>query len=193
MSDEVGSYKRSRFKALLERWDGASPRQVLLWITGVSYEQCWVCRIYIPGHILIVKRYSLSIILANLLEIADIDFRAMYHLFLLRCYVLLLTSSEREQRRDKFLQNSYFDFGVSFILKNMSLVFLLLYCWNVHAESSNIVTVETVLGTFELELLTEEAPATVENFLNYVDRGDFDGTFFHRSEPGFVLQGGGKT
>jgi cyclophilin family peptidyl-prolyl cis-trans isomerase len=27
--------------------------------------------------------------------------------------------------------------------------------------------------------------------MNYVDDGDYDGTFFHRSIPGFVVQGGG--
>ena len=54
-----------------------------------------------------------------------------------------------------------------------------------------VVTIETVLGSFELELLSDDAPLTVANFLNYVDRGDYDGSFFHRSVPGFVIQGGG--
>jgi cyclophilin family peptidyl-prolyl cis-trans isomerase len=53
--------------------------------------------------------------------------------------------------------------------------------------------ITTVLGRICLDLLDRpgEAPLTVENFLRYVRRGDYDGTFFHRLIPGFVLQGGG--
>lgn len=40
-------------------------------------------------------------------------------------------------------------------------------------------------------MLEDDAPKTVENFLGYVNRGDYDGTFIHRSIPGFIIQGGG--
>lgn len=50
-------------------------------------------------------------------------------------------------------------------------------------------------GKIVLELFDDKAPLTVQNFIGYVNNasttGDFDGTFFHRSSPGFVLQGGG--
>jgi len=36
-------------------------------------------------------------------------------------------------------------------------------------------------------------PATVTNFLSYVDAGSYQNTFIHRSVPGFVVQGGGFT
>ena len=35
------------------------------------------------------------------------------------------------------------------------------------------------------------APAAVTNFLNYLNDGDYDGSIFHRSVPGFIVQGGG--
>jgi cyclophilin family peptidyl-prolyl cis-trans isomerase len=53
------------------------------------------------------------------------------------------------------------------------------------------VRVETVLGVIDIELFDTAAPATVANFLNYVQNSKFDSTFFHRSVAGFVLQGGG--
>ncbi len=55
------------------------------------------------------------------------------------------------------------------------------------------VTFSTNLGEIVLELDPERAPNTVENFLQYVRDGFFDGTIFHRVIPGFVVQGGGFT
>jgi peptidyl-prolyl cis-trans isomerase A (cyclophilin A) len=56
-----------------------------------------------------------------------------------------------------------------------------------------MVRFETSHGSFTIELFPKEAPVTVENFLKYVDDGFFDGTIFHRIDPGFVIQGGGLT
>lgn len=53
------------------------------------------------------------------------------------------------------------------------------------------VRVATDKGPIDLQLYDQAAPVTVANFLNYVRRGAFDGTFFHRLATGFVLQGGG--
>ena len=53
------------------------------------------------------------------------------------------------------------------------------------------VSLETSEGTIVLELLSEKAPVTVKNFLEYVKSGYFDGTIFHRVIPGFMIQGGG--
>ncbi|MDH3986531.1 MAG: peptidylprolyl isomerase [Gammaproteobacteria bacterium] len=49
----------------------------------------------------------------------------------------------------------------------------------------------TGTGFVEIELFDTVAPETVANFLNYVNAGDYDGTFIHRSVPGFILQMGG--
>ncbi|MDE0032923.1 MAG: peptidylprolyl isomerase [Deltaproteobacteria bacterium] len=56
-----------------------------------------------------------------------------------------------------------------------------------------VVIFSTSMGDITIELLTEEAPITAKNFLDYVDAGFFDGTIFHRVIPGFVIQGGGFT
>jgi len=53
--------------------------------------------------------------------------------------------------------------------------------------------IETPLGDIEIELLTEDAPNTVANFLNYVQNYKYYNSFIHRSVPGFVIQGGGFT
>ena len=59
------------------------------------------------------------------------------------------------------------------------------------AFSNSHVTLQTPLGDVEIELFDDQAPQTVANFLNYVNDGDYQNTFVHRSEPGFVIQGGG--
>ena len=59
--------------------------------------------------------------------------------------------------------------------------------------TSNNVVIETNLGEIALELYPEQAPITVENFIQYIESCFYDGTIFHRVVPGFVLQGGGMT
>ena len=56
-----------------------------------------------------------------------------------------------------------------------------------------MVIISTNLGDIKLQLEKDSAPITVENFLNYVNEGFYDGTIFHRVIPGFMVQGGGFT
>ena len=49
------------------------------------------------------------------------------------------------------------------------------------------------MGSVVFELYPENAPKSVENFLQYVKDGFYDGTVFHRVIPGFMVQGGGFT
>ena len=58
--------------------------------------------------------------------------------------------------------------------------------------------IETPLGNIEIELLKDDAPNTVANFLRYIESGKYTKSFVHRSAKrldgsGFVIQGGGFT
>jgi peptidyl-prolyl cis-trans isomerase A (cyclophilin A)/peptidyl-prolyl cis-trans isomerase B (cyclophilin B) len=53
------------------------------------------------------------------------------------------------------------------------------------------VDLRTSAGTIRIELYPAKAPKTVENFLQYVKDGHYNGTVFHRVIDGFMIQGGG--
>lgn len=55
------------------------------------------------------------------------------------------------------------------------------------------VSLTTSEGTIVLELNESRAPVTVRNFLEYVRKGHYDGTIFHRVIGDFMIQGGGMT
>lgn len=57
--------------------------------------------------------------------------------------------------------------------------------------SAILVILHTSMGDIKLELNKEKAPVTVENFVNYVNDGHYNGTIFHRVINGFMVQGGG--
>jgi cyclophilin family peptidyl-prolyl cis-trans isomerase len=61
------------------------------------------------------------------------------------------------------------------------------------AAANPQVEVRTNMGAFTIELYPENAPNTVQNFLQYVKDGHYNGTIFHRVMPGFMIQGGGFT
>lgn len=54
-----------------------------------------------------------------------------------------------------------------------------------------LVALATNFGNITLELYPEQAPATVDNFVQYVESGHYTGTIFHRVIDGFMIQGGG--
>lgn len=56
-----------------------------------------------------------------------------------------------------------------------------------------MIRMQTSMGTIEIELDHEKAPATSENFEQYVKEGFYDGTIFHRVINNFMIQGGGLT
>nr|WP_241664435.1 peptidylprolyl isomerase [Ningiella ruwaisensis] len=55
------------------------------------------------------------------------------------------------------------------------------------------VKLETSMGDIVIELDRKRAPLTVNNFLNYVARKEYDNTLFHRVVPDYIVQGGGYT
>ena len=54
-----------------------------------------------------------------------------------------------------------------------------------------MVILETNMGTIKVELDHAGTPETCKNFVNYVKKGHYDNTLFHRVIKGFVIQGGG--
>ena len=55
------------------------------------------------------------------------------------------------------------------------------------------VKLATSAGDIVIELDKAKAPKTVDNFVQYVKDGHYNGTVFHRVIPGFMIQGGGMT
>jgi cyclophilin family peptidyl-prolyl cis-trans isomerase len=51
-------------------------------------------------------------------------------------------------------------------------------------------TIETSMGTIEVQLFAEDAPKTVQNFTELAGKGFYDGLIFHRVIPDFMIQGG---
>ncbi|KIO49061.1 peptidylprolyl isomerase [Nitrosospira sp. NpAV] len=54
-----------------------------------------------------------------------------------------------------------------------------------------MIKLHTNHGTIALELDSEKAPLTAQNFIDYVNSGHYDNTVFHRVIDGFMIQGGG--
>jgi cyclophilin family peptidyl-prolyl cis-trans isomerase len=73
------------------------------------------------------------------------------------------------------------------------LVLITFSSFSLAENEKTIVQLHTNLGVIELELFPEQAPLTVKNFLQYVDEGFYEGTIFHRTIAGFMIQGGGYT
>ncbi len=62
---------------------------------------------------------------------------------------------------------------------------------SVFTDNQTAVALTTTQGNIDLYLDNQQTPLTVANFLKYVNNGLYNGTFVHRSIPGFVIQGGG--
>jgi cyclophilin family peptidyl-prolyl cis-trans isomerase len=58
-------------------------------------------------------------------------------------------------------------------------------------RAGTLAQFRTVFGDIEVELFDRDKPATVQNFIRYVQNGLYQDGFIHRCEPTFVIQGGG--
>jgi len=58
-------------------------------------------------------------------------------------------------------------------------------------SSGQLIRMHTNAGDIDVQLLPATAPLTVQNFLNYMNRGAYDNSIFHRSVKNFIIQGGG--
>ena len=55
---------------------------------------------------------------------------------------------------------------------------------------NTLVTLQTDAGDITIKFFHDKAPKHVENFVDLASSGFYDGTFFHRVIPGFMIQGG---
>ena len=61
----------------------------------------------------------------------------------------------------------------------------------VNAGERPWVEMRTTKGIIIIELFPDKSPVTVENFLNYVNSGFYNGTIIHRAVYDWIVQGGG--
>ena len=61
---------------------------------------------------------------------------------------------------------------------------------NINEDGNYSAVIETSLGSIEIELFTDIAPITVNNFVNLSKDGYYDNVIFHRVIKGFMIQGG---
>ena len=79
----------------------------------------------------------------------------------------------------------------SFYKLSLVLILQLIFAAVGHTQEKTMIKMTTNFGVIEIELFTEQAPNTTENFIQYVNDGFFDGLIFHRVIPSFMIQGGG--
>ncbi len=78
------------------------------------------------------------------------------------------------------------------------LLLVLTLAWGTVFAADNVVAnprvvLDTSQGKITLELLRQDAPLSVANFIDYAKSGFYNGTVFHRVIPNFMIQGGGFT
>ncbi|WP_372883206.1 peptidylprolyl isomerase [Psychromonas sp.] len=78
-------------------------------------------------------------------------------------------------------------------MKHLLSFFLLFISTTVLSNENPTILIETSEGQIVVELNPQQAPKTVANFLEYVQKDGFKQTTFHRVINNFMIQGGGFT
>ena len=73
----------------------------------------------------------------------------------------------------------------------LAMIFVATYFGGSEKMNNPIIEMQTSKGLIVIELYPDKAPITVDNFLQYVESGFYEGTIFHRIIPEFMIQGGG--
>jgi peptidyl-prolyl cis-trans isomerase A (cyclophilin A) len=78
------------------------------------------------------------------------------------------------------------------MLNKFSQVFGACALWAISSfTGATVVQMQTEFGEIQVNLFDDATPATVNNFLSYVENGDYRNTLIHRSINGFITQSGG--
>ena len=77
------------------------------------------------------------------------------------------------------------------VIKIFTFILLMMSMMAIAQETKNEAVFVTNLGEIVIQLDNDAAPNTVKNFKSYIEAGFYDGTIFHRTIPGFMIQGGG--
>jgi cyclophilin family peptidyl-prolyl cis-trans isomerase len=77
-------------------------------------------------------------------------------------------------------------------MKRASILATIIWALACMSAAEGTIVRFTISGaSFDVQLTDEDTPATVANFLRYVNEDRYVGTVIHRSIPGFIWQGGG--
>ena len=80
---------------------------------------------------------------------------------------------------------------MSILSKNTKFLVCALWLFSTFTVNATVVEIQTSFGNVEVNLYDNATPATVENFLSYVNSGAFASNVMHRSVDGFIVQAGG--
>jgi cyclophilin family peptidyl-prolyl cis-trans isomerase len=82
---------------------------------------------------------------------------------------------------------------LKYILKLFFIFLVSFTSVNIYAEKNIQFVINTTKGNIIIKTYPNKAPITVKNFENYVNKGFYNDTIFHRVIDGFMIQGGGFT
>lgn len=74
-------------------------------------------------------------------------------------------------------------------MRTLTLLLTIFYVAFSFADNPRVI-IKTSKGDVMVKLYADKAPVTVENFLSYVDKGEYDKIIFHRVIAGFIIQTG---